>query len=136
MPNRAAVDFAQQLKAELWGVSANLRDFLYTSGYRNIKVLDPGSVFRGREDKQIWGDDPIHPAEMAYDLLAAASIELCVAAGSHSCKKRPRAASDAGSRPAQMRRACTNDEQHEGGGSGGLALMMSNMRAVEVAGLH
>jgi hypothetical protein len=60
MPNRAAADFSQ-LKSELRGVSANLRDFLYTSGYRNIKVLDPGTVFRGREDDQIWGDDPIHP---------------------------------------------------------------------------
>jgi hypothetical protein len=47
MPNRAAADFSQQLKTELRGVVANLRDFLYTAGYRSVKVLDPDSVFRG-----------------------------------------------------------------------------------------
>jgi hypothetical protein len=68
MPNRAAADFSQQLKTELLWVATNLKDFLYTAGYRNIKVLDPGSVFRGREDDQIWGDDPVHPSDAAYDL--------------------------------------------------------------------
>jgi hypothetical protein len=121
MPNRAAADFSQQLKSELRGVSANLKDFLYTAGYRNIKVLDPGTIFRGREDDQIWGDDPIHPVEAAYELLAAAGKEICVAAGNHSCKKRPRAASDAGSRPAQLRRASTDDEERSSGGGGGRA---------------
>jgi hypothetical protein len=100
MPNRAAADFSQQLKSELRGVSANLRDFLYTSNYRNIKVIDPATVFKGKEDDQIWKDDPVHPEEEAYGYLAAAAVELCVAAGSHSCKKRPRAASDTGGRPA------------------------------------
>jgi hypothetical protein len=68
MPNRAAADFSQQLKSELRvrGVAANLRDFLYTAGYRNLKVLDPGTVFRGREDEQIWGEDPVHPGEAGY----------------------------------------------------------------------
>jgi hypothetical protein len=118
MPNRAAADFAQQLKAELRGVSANLKDFLYTAGYRNIKVLDPNAIFRGREDDQIWGDDPIHPVEAAYDLLAAAGKELCVAAGNHSCKKRPRADSDAGRRSVQHRRPSTDDERSNDGGEG------------------
>jgi uncharacterized membrane protein YgcG len=36
MPNRAAADFSQQLKTELRGVAANLRDFLYTGGYRKV----------------------------------------------------------------------------------------------------
>jgi hypothetical protein len=37
MPNRAAADFSQQLKTELRGVAANLRDFLFTAGYRSIR---------------------------------------------------------------------------------------------------
>jgi hypothetical protein len=94
MPNRAAADFSQ--KPELRGVAANLWDFLYTAGYRSVKVIDPSSVFRGREDDQIWGDDPVHPCDAAYDLVATAGKDLCEAAANHSCKKRPRAASDAG----------------------------------------
>jgi uncharacterized membrane protein YgcG len=110
MPNRAAADFSQQLKTELRGVAANLRDFLYTGGYRNIKVLDPGSAFRGWEDDQLWGEDPVHPREAAYDLLANAGKDLCEAAANHSCKKRPRAASDASGPSSQPRQQGGRDE--------------------------
>jgi hypothetical protein len=115
--NRAAADFSQQLKSELRGVSANLRDFLYTANYRNIKVIVPATVFKGKEDDQIWKDDPVHPEEEAYGYLAAAAVDLCVAAGSHSCKKRPRAASDTGGRPSSRQRG--EAEGDRDGGRGG-----------------
>jgi hypothetical protein len=119
VPNRAAADFSQQLKTKLQGVAANLRD--YTAGYRSIKVIDPDSVFRGREDDQIWGDDPVHPCKAAYDLLSTAGKDFCEAAANHSCKKRPRAASDAGGTtgPHQRRQFASSSRAGMGGTRGG-----------------
>jgi hypothetical protein len=67
LPNRTAEDFRQQLQSELSAVANNLRDFLYTSSMRNIKVLSPQETFRGREDSSLWREDPVQPSEEAYD---------------------------------------------------------------------
>jgi hypothetical protein len=53
-----------------------------------IKVLDPALSWRGQEDDTIWKDDPVHPSEAAYSLLADGvnTIHLNMESGA----KRPR----------------------------------------------
>lgn len=47
--NRDRPGFESNLNSELKSVAENLRDFLFTSGYKLIKVLDPAVSWRGRE---------------------------------------------------------------------------------------
>jgi hypothetical protein len=61
-------------------VATNLKDFVSTAGLRNLKILGPAAAFRGREDGQQWSEDPIHPQNVAYDLLAEMGSKLCAAA--------------------------------------------------------
>jgi hypothetical protein len=96
MPSRTDQSFKQQIADELKGVAANYRDYLFVASVRYIKALEPAAFFRGWEDDEIWGDDPIHPEEAACGLLADSVVGL--AEGMLSLcgagMKRPRSGSD------------------------------------------
>jgi hypothetical protein len=89
MPNRRLRTFEHQLLGDLKETAENFRNFLFTSGNKLIKVLDPAVSWRGKDTSDIWGDDPIHPTEMAYGLMAEGAITLLRHMES-GARKRPR----------------------------------------------
>jgi hypothetical protein len=68
MPNRRLPGFEQQLTEDLKATATNFKDFLFTHGYKNGKVVDPLISLRKLQVSEIWGSDPIHPKDRAYDV--------------------------------------------------------------------
>jgi hypothetical protein len=65
--NRRYKDFRQHLMASLELLRKNFKDFLFYDGRRNVKVLDPCVDIRHLPDEEVWGEDPIHPKESAFE---------------------------------------------------------------------
>jgi hypothetical protein len=76
LTNRNTSAFRHQLMGDLKEVADNIRDFCFTTGYRMVKILDPAVSWRGKEIDTIWKDDPVHPSEAAYSLLADGVISI------------------------------------------------------------
>jgi hypothetical protein len=74
--NRRYQDFRQHLMASLELLRKNFKDFLFYDGRRNVKVLDPCVDVRHLPDDEIWGDDPIHPKESAFEKIAASVAKI------------------------------------------------------------
>jgi hypothetical protein len=89
MPNRKMRTFEHQLQSDLKETAENMRDFLFTSGNKLVKVLEPAVSWRGKESSTIWGDDPVHPTEKAYELMAEGVLALLRIMES-GARKRPR----------------------------------------------
>ena len=68
-PNRREVDFYQKLKQELAACTKNMKDFLFNTGLRYGRVMDPMRNLRGMSTDEIWGQDPVHPKDKVYALL-------------------------------------------------------------------
>jgi hypothetical protein len=66
----AGNSLVSHLTSELKVVADNLRDFLFTAGYKLTKVLDPAVSWRGKEKEELWGEDPVQPKEEAYKWMA------------------------------------------------------------------
>jgi hypothetical protein len=82
--------FQARLTSELREVAVNLKNMLFTGGFRNVKLLDSAAVLKDANQAKIWDEDPIHPLDEAYERLARQAFKLCSAAG----RKRPRRESD------------------------------------------
>ena len=90
--NRRRPDFYVKMREQLASCSNNIKDYLFTSGQRNGRVMDPARSLRGLAAAEIWGEDPIHPREEIYDLLAEGIQHVEKSCGSGSSKrKRPEA---------------------------------------------
>jgi hypothetical protein len=89
MPNRRLRTFEQQLCGDLKETAENFRDFLFTSGNKLVKVLEPAVSWRGRETSSIWGDDPVHPTDKAYDLMSD-EVMMLLRSMESGARKRPR----------------------------------------------
>jgi hypothetical protein len=72
--NRQGREFVDNLRAELHAAASDFRDFTCTEGMRALKLLDPAATFRGTDDMVLVGEDPIHPTDMTYELLASLQI--------------------------------------------------------------
>jgi hypothetical protein len=134
MPNRKSRTYEQQLMTDLKETAENFRGFLFTSGNKLIKVLDPAVSWRGKETAEIWTDDPIHPTETAYRLMAEGVISLLRYMES-GARKRPRTNSNEtgfSGRPPHLNR----DQQGGTSNRGGLAQRgrMAPAAAVVTAG--
>jgi hypothetical protein len=65
------------IEAALESLKKNLRDYLFNTGRRNIRVLDPMVEFRGMTDDELWNkEDPVHPLPDAYSKLADGVIRF------------------------------------------------------------
>jgi hypothetical protein len=74
----------------------NFKDFLFYDGRRNVKVLDPCVDIRHLPDDEVWGEDPIHPKESAFEKIAASVAKIGLREG----EKRARTDSmEAGATP-------------------------------------
>jgi hypothetical protein len=67
-PNRTGEDFEAVFRKSLMECRTHYKDFLFTSGCKNFKIINPGlCVPREDEDgNQLWGPDPVHPREEGY----------------------------------------------------------------------
>ena len=74
--NRARPEFYAKMKDDLVSCGTAIKDFLFTSGLRNGRVMDPGRQLRGLAAAEIWGTDPVHPKKEVYGLLANGVIEV------------------------------------------------------------
>jgi hypothetical protein len=89
-PNRELEGFEADLRASLALCRGHYKDFFYTSGFRNVTVLNPGLELpqEDAEGFQLWGPDPVHPLSDGYAKVADL---ICreVVAGRDRSKKRP-----------------------------------------------
>jgi hypothetical protein len=89
MPNRKSRNFGRQLLDDLKEVTINMRDFVFTSTFKMMKILDPQVSWRGADTEEIWGADPVHPSVAGYAKLAAGVEAICLSIES-GAKKRAR----------------------------------------------
>ena len=86
--NRTRPEFYAKMKDDLVSCGTAIKDFLFTSGLRNGRVMDPGRQLRGLAAAEIWGTDPVHPKKEIYGLMADGVIEVERACGSGHSKTR------------------------------------------------
>ena len=90
MPNRKDPEFYTTLKQELAACAKNIKDFLFNSGMRNGRVMDPQKNLRGLSVADIWREDPIHPKEEVYAELAVGVIDVEKSCGNGRDKRKAR----------------------------------------------
>jgi hypothetical protein len=104
------------LSRELKEVAKRLRDFLFTTGYKQVKVLDPAVSWRGKKTDELWGEDPVHPNKEAYKLMAQGVISFNIGMES-GAKKRARTNSmETGFTGPST--TLNRNQKHRGGGHG------------------
>jgi hypothetical protein len=117
--NRSRPGFESNLLNELKGVAANRKDFLFTSGYKLIKVLDPTVSWRGKGKEELWGDDPVHPTEEAYKLMAQGVVFINTSMESGAKKQARTNSIETGSGPGpalNRQQSGRGGGRHRGGG--------------------
>ena len=114
--NRCRSDFYQKLREDLAACCGNIKDYLFTSGLRHGRVLDPARSTRGLAATEIWGKDPIHPRQEVYNLLADSVIMVEKGCGSGKAKRK-KATFDSGQDGGQGGPGAKRD-RGGGGGSG------------------
>jgi hypothetical protein len=102
--NRFQRNFRDTLMSKLADLRANLKNFLFMNGYQNMVVLDPAVDLRDRRDEDVWGEDPVHPKEDFYNVLAW-SVTVLKAGGHHK-----RLAEDCADKPAKLQRPRADGE--------------------------
>jgi hypothetical protein len=83
--NRFQRSFRDDINKQLADLTKNVKNFMFMNNLRNVVVLDPAVDMKGLADDEIWEDDPIHPRESFYDLLARSVVVV----GGARTKKRP-----------------------------------------------
>ena len=68
--NRSHPEFYQKIKEDLAVCGTVIKDFLFTTGLCNGRLMDPARQLRGLTAAEIWGLDPIHPKKEIFELLA------------------------------------------------------------------
>jgi hypothetical protein len=99
MPDRSSPDYKNRMLSELQDMAGNIRNFLFTSNLRGIKLLDPAGVLKNHREEDSWDSDPVHPKSKIYEEMAKLSVTLCEQAGEINIKKRPRRDSDGSGGP-------------------------------------
>ena len=87
--NRSQADFYSKMREELAGCTANIKDYLFTSGMRHGRVMDPARSLRGLVAAEIWGNNPVHPREEIYGMIADGVREVVKTCGSGQQKRKP-----------------------------------------------
>ena len=86
--NRNSREFYPKLKEDLAASCNNIKDFLFTSGLRHGRVMDPARSTSGLAAAEIWGSDPIHPKPKVYEMLADGVVAVEKGCGSAKAKRK------------------------------------------------
>ena len=74
--NRLNPDYYLKMKQDLSTCCGAVKDFLFTSGNRHGRLLDPARNLSGLAVTEIWGADPVHPKKEVYVRLADGAVEV------------------------------------------------------------
>ncbi len=63
--------FEEEMRKALQECRNNYKDFFFTSGLRNVTVLNPGAEVPQEDESglQLWGPDPVHPLREGYERI-------------------------------------------------------------------
>jgi hypothetical protein len=63
--------FEVEMRKALQDCRNNYKDFFFTSGLRNVTVLNPGAEVPQEDESglQLWGPDPVHPPREGYERI-------------------------------------------------------------------
>jgi hypothetical protein len=114
MANRSQLGFEQQLLKDLTDTAENFKNFMFTSGYKNMKVLDPCISIRNMQEEELWETDPVHPKMAAYHRIADSAVWLTNNMETSLMNKRQRA-----DRASQVQSRAKQQSEARGGGGGG-----------------
>jgi uncharacterized membrane protein YgcG len=132
MANRSQPGFEMQLLKDLKDTAENFKDFMFMSGYKNMKVLDPCINIRNLGEEELWETDPVHHKIADSAVWMASNMEAAAATAGN---KRPR--TDSAGLGASRRTKISSREGdggstsnsggsgrggHRGGGYGGRAI--------------
>ncbi len=89
-PNTWEEGFEERMRRSLTECRGFYKDFFFTSGFKNVTVLNPGMEVTSEDESglQLWGPDPVHPLPKVYGRIADL---VCREAEKASDKKRKRA---------------------------------------------
>jgi hypothetical protein len=77
--------------SDLTDTAENFKNFMFTSGYKNMKVLDPCISIRNMQEEELWETDPVHPKMAAYHRIADSAVWLTNNMETSLMNKRQRA---------------------------------------------
>jgi hypothetical protein len=81
--NRLERNFRTDMQWQLDGATKRIKNFLFHSNMRNMRVLD----MRDLPNKDIWFVDPVHPIDPVYRLIAAGVVKMAATLKSHGEKQ-------------------------------------------------
>jgi hypothetical protein len=76
--NRFQRGFKEEIVTKLNKTKINIKNFLFINHYRNVTALDPLVDMKNLAEGDIWEDDPIHPKESFYEILAKVCLLLAL----------------------------------------------------------
>jgi hypothetical protein len=88
-PNIREDGFEERMRKSLSECRGFYKDFFFTSGLKNVTVLNPGVEVPCEDESglQLWGPDPVHPLPEGYERIADL---ICREVDKASDKKRKR----------------------------------------------
>ncbi len=76
MPGLESAEHRARMREEVDKARQHLKDFAWSCGVRNTKVMNPGrasmdsSALDEDEDRHLWMDDPVPLSATVYDVIA------------------------------------------------------------------
>jgi hypothetical protein len=74
--NRLERNFRSEMQWQLDGATKRIKNFLFHSNRRNMRVLDSCFDTRDLPNEDIWFVDPVHPIDPVYRLIASGVIKM------------------------------------------------------------
>ncbi len=109
--NIKAVGFEEEMRKALQDCRNNYKDFFFTSGLRNVTVLNPGAEVPQEDESglQLWGPDPVHPLREGYERIVDLITREDERAREKKHRKREGGRGRSGRRPRQRPEALEED---------------------------
>jgi hypothetical protein len=111
--HRSSPTYKTDMMTGLTKLSRCLKDFLFNTGRRNFKTLDPAVDMRNLQDSEIWAGNPVHPRQEIYQKIAEGVVRVSDILEAKADKKRSRADSMEVGSSLQRSRLDTNSTWRE-----------------------
>jgi hypothetical protein len=77
--NRNERFYREDMQRQLDGVARNIKNFLFKTHRRNMRVLESTYNTRHLPNEDIWFCDPVHPIDSIYNQIAAGVVKMAAA---------------------------------------------------------
>jgi hypothetical protein len=81
--NRLDNGFCADMQRQLDSATKRIKNFLFNSNRRNMRVLDSTNDIRDLPNEDIWFVDPVHPIDPIYRRIAAGVIKMAATLKGH-----------------------------------------------------